>query len=65
MYKLDDDIVALATAHPSKFPDAIDRSINLKSMLPDQLKHVMNEKEKYDIISNDLNKIKQYIKSKV
>ena len=62
---LEGDIVSLATAHPCKFPDAIDRSINFKSSLPAELKYVMDEKENYDIISNNLDKVKQYIKSRV
>jgi threonine synthase len=62
---LEGDIVALATAHPCKFPNAIDRSINFKPSLPDELKYVMDEKENYDIFSNNINKIKQYIKSKI
>ena len=62
---LEGDIVALATAHPCKFPDAIDRSINIKPTLPNELKYILDEKENYDIIPNDLNQIKQYIKSKV
>jgi threonine synthase len=59
------DIVTLATAHPCKFPDAINGSINFKPSLPDQLKYVMDEEENYDIIDNNLNKIKKYIKSKI
>ena len=62
---IDGNNVVLATAHPSKFPDAIDKSINIKSSLPKELMYVMNEKENYDIISNNLNKIKQYIKEKI
>ena len=62
---LEGDIVALATAHPCKFPDAIDRSINFKPTLPNELKYILDEKENYDIIPNNLNQIKQYIKSKV
>jgi threonine synthase len=57
--------VVLATAHPCKFPDAIDRSINIKPSLPNELMYVMSEKENYDIISNNLSKIKQYIKEKI
>jgi len=57
--------VVLATAHPCKFPDAINRSINIKPNLPNELMHVMSEKENYDIISNNLSKIKQYIKEKI
>ena len=62
---LEGDIVALATAHPCKFPDAISRSINFRPSLPDQLKYVMDEEENYDIIPNNLDKITQYIKSKI
>ena len=56
--------IVLATAHPCKFPDAIDRSIQVKPNLPDQLAYIMDETENYDIISNNLDKIKQHIKKK-
>jgi threonine synthase len=62
---LDGNNIVLATAHPCKFPDAINKSIGVKPNLPDELKYVMNEKENYDIISNNLNKIQQYIKEKI
>ena len=57
--------IVLATAHPCKFPEAIDRSIGIKPDLPDELKYVMDEKENYDIISNNLSKTQQYIKEKI
>ena len=63
--KLKENNVVLATAHPSKFPEAISKSINVEPSLPDKLKYVLDEKENYDIISNNLDKIKQYIKSKL
>jgi len=50
---LEGNNIVLATAHPCKFPEAIDKSIGIKSELPDELKHVMGEKENYDIISNN------------
>jgi len=63
--ELDGNNVVLATAHPCKFPDAITKSINIKSNLPNELKYVLDEKENYDIISNNLNKVKEYIKNKI
>jgi len=63
--KIKENNVVLATAHPSKFPDAINRSINVKPSLPNKFKYVLDEKENYDIIPNNLEKIKQYIKSKI
>jgi threonine synthase len=62
---IDGNNIVLATAHPCKFPDVIDRSINIKPNLPEELMYVMDEKENYDIISNNLNKIKQHIKEKI
>ena len=62
---IDGNNVVLATAHPCKFPDAIDKSISTKPSLPDELKHVMDEKEYYEIISDNLNKTKQHIKEKI
>ena len=55
----------MATAHPSKFPDAIDQSIKIKPDLPNELMYVMKEKENYDIISNNLDKIKRHIKDRI
>ena len=62
---IDGNNVVLATAHPCKFPDVIDISIGTKPSLPDELKYVMDEKENYDIISNNLSNIKQYIEEKI
>ena len=57
--------IVLATAHPCKFPDAILKAINLKSDLPDELKFVLDEKENYSIIDNNLKKIEHYILDKI
>ena len=63
--KIDGNNIVLATAHPCKFPDAINKSIGVKPDLPDELKYVMDEKENYDIVSNNLGKIQKYIKEKI
>jgi len=57
--------IILATAHPCKFPEAIDQSIGIKPALPDELKYIMDEKENYDIVSNSLIKTEKYIKEKI
>ncbi|MDC3175181.1 threonine synthase, partial [Candidatus Pelagibacter sp.] len=63
--KLKGNNIVLATAHPCKFPDAILKAINLKSDLPEELKFILEAKENYGIIENNLNEIKQYILGKV
>ena len=62
---LDGNNIVLATAHPCKFPDAIKKAINLKKDLPKELMFVMEEKENYDIIDNEIEKIKQHIKERI
>jgi len=62
---LDGNNIVLATAHPCKFPDAINNSINIRPDLPEKLKYILGEKEKYDIILNDINTIKEHIKKKI
>ena len=57
--------IVLATAHPCKFPDAILKAINLKSDLPEELKFILDEKENYGIIENNLKEVKQYILGKI
>lgn len=57
--------VVLATAHPCKFPDAIKKSINLTSELPKELMFILDKKENYDIIDNNLSKIKKHIKERI
>ena len=62
---IDGNNIVLATAHPSKFPEAIMKSINLKSDLPQKLRFVMDEKENYDIIENNIDKVKLHIKQRI
>jgi len=62
---LDGNNIVLATAHPCKFPDAIKKAINLKTDLPKELMFVLNKKEKFDIIDNNVDKIKEYIKERI
>ena len=63
--KLEGNNIVLATAHPCKFPDAIEKAINIKSELPNELLYVLDEKENYDIVENNLDKIKNHIKKRI
>ena len=52
--------ISLATAHPAKFPEAI-RFAYGGAELPKELKHVMKEKENFNIINNNLAVVKSFI----
>ena len=62
---LDGNNIVLATAHPCKFPEAIEKAISLKSNLPKELMFILDEKENYDMIDNNLEKIKKHIKARI
>ena len=64
-HDLNGNNIVLSTAHPSKFPDAIFEAIKTKSDLPNELIYILNEKENYDIVENDVEKIKQHIKDRI
>ena len=53
--------IALACAHPSKFPDSIEKSIGILPEQPKNLKKVLDSEEKYVNLDNDLSEVKEYI----
>src|SRR5210317_1786209 len=57
--------IILATAHPCKFPKAILEATGVNEVLPEELKFILDEKENYDVIENNLDKIKQHIKERI
>ena len=57
--------LVLATAHPCKFPGAINKATGFKADLPNELNYIVNAKEKYEIIPNNLDEIKSHILRKI
>jgi threonine synthase len=57
--------VILATAHPSKFSNIVMEETGIKPELPENLKNILNKKEKYEKLPKDLEKIKNYILERV
>ena len=59
------DCVVLSTAHPCKFPDAISNAINKHEKLPKELQHVLNKDENFQVLKNNTEDVKKFIKSKI
>ncbi len=53
--------IILATAHPAKFSDTILKETGIKPELPENLKNIMEKKEKYVKLPSDIQKVKDYI----
>ena len=58
-------MVVLGTAHPAKFSDVVMKETSKKPELPENLKKILNQKEKFEELPKDLKKVKDYILSRV
>ena len=54
-------IISLATAHPSKFPDAVKEASGISPSLPDHLQDLYERKESYEILPNEESIVKNFI----
>jgi len=57
--------VAMATAHPAKFPDAIERAIGTRPELPPGLADLMAREERFVVLSNDLAAVEANVRALV
>ncbi len=58
-------VVTLATAHPSKFPDAVERATGLRPQLPAHLSDLMQRREYVTELTNDLGAVEQFVEASV
>lgn len=53
--------IIAATAHPAKFPDAIEQATGTKPDMPQPLADLFDKQERFDIVGNDFILVKQKI----
>ena len=56
-------MVALATAHPAKFPDAIERAVGLRPPLPPSLADLYDRREQFTVAPNDLAAVEALVRA--
>jgi threonine synthase len=56
-------IVTMATAHPAKFPDAVERATGIRPQLPAYLSDLMERPEFITKLPNDLDAVKQFVEA--
>ena len=59
------DCVVLSTAHPCKFPNATNNAINKHEKLPEELQNVLEKDENFEVLKNNTENVKDFIKNKV
>ncbi len=62
---LEKNCVVLSTAHPCKFPQAIEDAISRTEDLPDSLNYVYDRKEKFKLLPNEIEKVKGYVMNSI
>jgi threonine synthase len=55
-------LVCLATAHPAKFPDAIDKALGSPPPSPPKIASLFEREERYDVVANDPAAVKNYVR---
>jgi threonine synthase len=55
-------VVALATAHPAKFPDAVEAATGVRPPLPEPLADLMERKEAIVVLPNDRRAVADYMR---
>ncbi len=53
--------VILATAHPAKFPDAMQHITGARPGLPERLSSLMSAPERYPVLNNDLKDVESFV----
>ena len=56
--------VVLSTAHPCKFPNATNNAIDKYEKLPKELQYVLDKEENFQVLKNDEEDVKNFVKSK-
>lgn len=54
--------VVLATAHPAKFPDAVERAIGRRPALPDRMADLFERRERVTRLPNDLATVEAFVR---
>lgn len=56
-------VVVLGTAHPAKFPDAVEKAIGVRPPLPDHLFDLFDREEHFTTQPNDLKSVQDFVRA--
>ena len=58
-------MVALATAHPAKFPEAVKAATGIHPDLPDRMSDLFERDEKFERLPNDVAAVQDFVRRAV
>jgi len=59
---IDGPVVTLATAHPAKFPDAVEKATGIRPDLPEHLSGLFDKEEHLEALPNDIETVQNYVR---
>ncbi|MCB9982629.1 MAG: threonine synthase [Rhodospirillales bacterium] len=62
--EVDGPVVTLATAHPAKFPDAVERAVGVRPALPEHLADLFDRKERLNELPNDITVVQDFVRAR-
>jgi threonine synthase len=57
--------IVLSTAHPAKFPDALERITGKRPPLPPSFASLLTDPERYSVLENDVGAVKRFVEGAV
>jgi threonine synthase len=57
-------VIALSTAHPAKFPEAVERATGIRPKLPPHLADLLDRKERFTVLPNDQAAVETFIRER-
>jgi threonine synthase len=55
-------LIALATAHPAKFPDAVRSSTGVYPSLPPRMEDIFSRPERFSVLPNDVGAVREHVR---
>jgi threonine synthase len=65
MAEIKTKIVVMATAHPAKFPEALKKAKVDLNYFPENLKQVLKRKERFSVLKNSVDDVKDFIRDTI
>jgi threonine synthase len=58
-------MVTVATAHPAKFPDAVEKATGVRPALPARMADLLQRPERVTVLANDLRAVQDFVSGRV
>jgi threonine synthase len=57
-------LVTLSTAHPAKFPEAVEQATGIRPALPPRLAGLFEKPERFEVLPNDIGRVMEFVRAR-